>query len=238
MRQCLIFTLTFWALAAYGQPWNDSVRFLPQNAQLPPDAVKIGTIKVGNNATAVNCDYDHTVDAAKQKAHKMGGNIVRVTKFIAPSFVSKCYKISADVYRSSSLPALLTAPGDSKKVADPRPYSLICAYRLADTIAFDSPYKLHIAGDSTTYYIRNKSRDSVRIYKEGPLTLWAETEKKRELKLDVKTGKTYYVRCGLEMGELRRVPVLELIDSTSGAREFGLGNNRKETDLNYLKQAH
>lgn len=225
----------YWAC---GQAWQDSIRFLPQAATLPADARKIGSIKLGNNGTAVHCDYEKRVAEAKAEAHKMGGNIVQVTELIAPSFISKCYKIKADVYYAPSLTSLASPSKRTSAAVPGQPYALLCVYRLADTIALAASYKLHISGDSTIHYIKSKCRDSVRIYESGPVMLWAETEKRKELTLDVRTGTTYYIRCGLEMGEFRGVPVIELVARPLGEAEFGPGKSARELDISYLQQIH
>ena len=46
---------------------------------VPANAIKKGSIKVGNNATETHCDYEEVIAEAKREAKGMGGNIVKIT---------------------------------------------------------------------------------------------------------------------------------------------------------------
>ncbi len=229
------------ALNSYAQSGTSEVVALPLRMEAPAGAKKLGNITVGNNATATTCDYEALIDTAKSEARAMGGNMVKITELVAPVFISKCYKIKADVYYADPIPKYDIA---GKKGADnagssPGNYATIYFYRLKDTTAFVSAYDVHM-GDSVIYRAKSRSHDSVRIYKEGPLTLWAKTGQRVELKLDVKTGTNYYVRCGLVKGELvRMVPVLEQVQGGAGEAEYRhTVKTKKDNDLRYLQQIH
>jgi hypothetical protein len=226
--------------AVFAQNKPDSVVFLPLGMNAPANATKLGTIAAGNNATATKCDYEALVTEAKEKAVAMGGNIVKITKLREPAFISKCYSISADVYHISELPDYGINLNEDKSItANGANYAVLYIYRLQDTVAFSGAYKLHKDGDSVICTVKSKSWDSVQIYKEGALTLWGKIEKRQELKLDVRYGRSYYVRCGLEKGSIRNVPVIELVDNKIGSEEFQrLRKGRKDLDVKYLQQVH
>ena len=80
-------------------------------------------------------------------------------------------------------------------------------------------YDLHL-GDSTICRVKNNFKTTLYIKKDGLNTLWAKTETKSEVPIDVKMGKTYYLRCGITMGAFVGRPKLELIDSRTGKAEF------------------
>ena len=80
-------------------------------------------------------------------------------------------------------------------------------------------YDLHL-GDSTICRVKNNFKTTLHIKKEGLNTLWAKTEAKSEVSIDVKMGKTYYLRCGITMGAFVGRPKLALIDSKTGRPEF------------------
>ena len=236
----IIFLLLTTCLHSRSQSRDSSVLVLPIKTALPPDAQKLGRIKAGNNATATDCDYEAVIKSAKTKARKMGGNIVKITNLVAPAFISKCYKIEADVYFVKKLPDY-EIPQPVKTVPTPasKDYALLCIYRLADTLALEGNYDLHLDNDSVICHILSKSRDSVKVLKEGDITLWAKKEQRKELKLNVKKGDTYYIRCGLIKGEVRMIPVLEQVNKTLGEKEFGSGKQlKKEGDVNYLNRIH
>ncbi len=224
--------------ALTAQTWQDSIVVLPLNATLPADAAKLGSLKEGNNAVSTDCNYEGMIMAAKEKARAMGGNIVKITRVVEPAFISKCYKITADVYHTDKLPAHNTNTTREAKANNPKCATLYI-YRLRDTLALITPYNIHLNDDSVICVAKSRSRDSVNLYKEGATTLWAKTEKRAELKLDVKFGSVYYIRCGLQKGEIRMLPVMQLMDITTGSEEYDhLKKKKRKTNVNYLYQIH
>ena len=225
---------------SFAQNYQDSVIVLPIKIAVPENAKKLGTIRAGNNATKTTCDYEEVVRSAKEKAKAMGGNIVKITKLIDPAFISKCYSIDADVYHVDELPDYhLKTTGDNNVSTANNTYALLYIYRLKDTIALVSSHEVHLDNDSVICTVKGKSRDSVKIYKEGEITLWSKIEKRQELKLNVKPGGSYYIRCGLVKGEIRMIPVLELVDEKTGKAEYDhLKKGKKDMDVKYLQQVH
>jgi hypothetical protein len=241
----LLLIITYFVISgfsAFGQAKSDTVLVLPMSINPPAGAQKLGSITAGNNATATTCDYEAVINEAREKARELGGNIVKITKLAEPAFISKCYKIKADVYLAKQLPyykikpSIETAPTDNIN-AD---YATLYIYRLRDTLAtISSGYNLHMDKDSVICSVKSNSREPVKIYKDGPLTIWAKKEKRVELKLNLKTGETYYIRCGVAHGEMGLVPVMELIDKTTGAAEYGTRKKeRKESNVKYLQDVH
>ena len=218
---------------------SDSVVFLPARATVPANAMKLGSIKAGNNATQTNCDYEAVVADAKDQARAMGGNLVKLTELIAPAFVSKCFKIKADVYHVDHMPDYRYKQIGSKNGADLPDHATLYIYRLKDTMLLGTSYHVHLNDDSVICTVKSKSRDSVTIYNEGTIKLWAATEKKAEVPIDVKFGRSYYVRCGLIKGEIRMVPVITIVDNDMGEREYGiLKKHDKGNGVKYLQQMH
>jgi hypothetical protein len=214
----------------------DSIVVLPVKMKVPDGANKLGSFTLGNNATETNCDYEALIRAAKEKAGTMGGNMVKITELIDPAFISKCYKIKADVYHVAQLPQYKLTTTDAPLNAN---YATLYFYRLKDTMAFVTAYNVHMNGDSIVCKVKSRSRDSVNVYSDGPVTLWAATERRTELKIDVKTGNKYYIRCGLRKGEIRMVPVLELVNNEMGKTEYEQErNHKKNMGVEYLQQVH
>jgi hypothetical protein len=229
----------FGGITAFARSSNDSVIVLPVKIPAPAAAKKLGTLKAGNNATQTHCDYEAVIAEAKSKARAMGGNIVKITKLIEPAFISKCYKIEADVLFINELPAYQVQKADDNlPAAGQQGYAMLYIYRLADSVALQGSYNVHL-DDSVIATAKSRSRDSVKIYKEGAVVLWAETEKRKELKLNVKLGQTYYIRCGSVKGEIRMIPVMEVVDNNTGALEYGkLAKHKKDMKASYLNQIH
>ena len=238
---CFVLLLTvICSFSAFAQNAHDTIVVLPIKMTVPDNAVKKGSIKAGNNATETHCNYEDVIASAKEKAGNMGGNIVKITQLIPPAFVSKCYRINADVYYSPTLPKRAhPETTNSPKAGTPANYAVLYIYRLADTMMMAPSYHLHLNGDSAISFVRNKSRDSVIIYKEGPVLLWGKTQNRTELKLDVKFGEKYYIRCGLKGSQFSMTPVIEQVDANTGAIEYARSKSRKkEQSAKYLQEMH
>jgi hypothetical protein len=220
---------------------NDSVMVLPMSMAAPANAKKLGHARTGNNATAKHCDYEADISELKKKVKAMGGNLARITRLVEPAFISKCYAIEADIYSVDKLPSAPQKTNLENKapISNNAPYALLCIYRLADTIAFSPSYPVRMGKDSVLCMVKSKSHDSVRIYTAGPVVLRAKNGVQQELKLDVKTGGVYDIRCGVIKGGIRMGPVLELVDEHIGATEFAqLTRSKKDVDISYLYQIH
>jgi hypothetical protein len=223
------------------QTGKDTVVVVPQKMQAPVNGAKIGAISIGNNATATHCDYEEVIAEAKNKAATMGGNVVMITELTPPAFVSKCYKIKADVYYApgfrDSVVTQLKKQNTHKGATEP--HATLFVYRLKDTIALAGSYYIRMNNDSVICETGSRSGDSLNLYKEGPVTLWAKKGERKELKLEVKFGETYYVRCGLVKDGLKQVPVIELMDKLAGAAEYTNQTRRKKNmSVKYLQEIH
>lgn len=187
----------------------------------------------------MHCDYEGMILSAKQKAMAMGGNIVKITQLNDPVFISKCYSIRADVYYAADLPDYGQHNTENNTFKDTKAgYATVYIYRLPDTL-LATGYKVHLNDDSVICTVKSRSKEAIKIYKESTITLWAETEKRQDLKLAVKPGNDYYVRCGLKSGEIRMIPVLQLVDNSTGSAEYErLHKKKKDTKVNYLGRVH
>jgi len=75
-------------------------------------------------------------------------------------------------------------------------------------------------GDTVICRVSSKWKKTIKIRKDGLNTLWAKTESKEELPINIKFGKEYYVRCSVTMGILTGRPKLELIENETGKAEY------------------
>lgn len=64
---------------------------------LPAGLELLGRVSVRDVGAAVECDYGSVVETAKDRARRMGGNVLRITWEKRPSGVSVCYQMEADV---------------------------------------------------------------------------------------------------------------------------------------------
>lgn len=186
--------------------------------QKTPDSVEIiGNLTISypfiNTTSRKNTD----VDIAKLEARKIGGNAIIMKKHVTPFLWgnSGC-QIIADIVRIKDNEHFFsnTESEDSSEID----YAIINVYRHKEIISFLS-YDIYL-GDSVICRVRNNFKTTLKIKKDGYNSLWARTEEKEEIPINIKIGETYYLRCGHTFGVLVDHPKLELIDNSIGKTEF------------------
>jgi hypothetical protein len=114
--------------------------------------------------------------------------------------------------------APLTQESASAALPSGTPYALLHFYRPGKMAGFMIGYEVHVA-DSVKYRARNGSQAEVRRLVPGPVTVWAKTEAREEITLDVQPGREYYVRCTIGMGAVVGHPRLQQVTVSEGRRE-------------------
>ncbi len=97
-------------------------------------------------------------------------------------------------------------------------YALLHIYRFGGAGALVG-YDIHL-GDEVICRAKNKWKTTIEIRKYGHNMIWATTESKIELPINIEMGREYYVRCGIKMGIAVGRPTLDLVDNTTGKFEF------------------
>lgn len=189
----------------------------------------------------INCGYERTIEQAKEKARKAGGNILKITRLIEPGFSSSCYNLHADVYYIADL-AKLERPVNAvaeelKKLLPPdAPYALLYFYRPSSYVGAIIAYNIHL-NDSMVGRIYNGSKFAVKVYNEGAANIWTRTEARRELHPNIKFGKAYFIRCGVKMGVLVGQPDMNIVDPEQGLEEYNSvvdkGGHKADSTGNY-----
>lgn len=212
---------------ALAQALNDTaeVLLIKVGETLPEGAKQMGDIKIQDGGFKIKCGYDRTIEQAKEKARKKGANILLITELKAPDSKSTCYRLKADVYYAENIagfkPTSSSAFDSTMNAIVPAdaPYALVCVYRPKGSNGMLVHYNLNV-GDSADCRMWNGSKYSVKIYKPGPLTVWAQTESREEITLNVQPGKVYFVKCSVKMGIAWGRPKFVEVDSHFGLPEF------------------
>lgn len=115
----------------------------------------------------------------------------------------------------------LTAPVHSPFIqnGDTPRYATLYVYRRASERGQLSGYNVHIA-DSVVCRARNDSKYIIKLYKEGPAEIWAKTETKISVMLDVEFGHEYYLKCEVNYGVFAGRPSIRIVASERGKWEF------------------
>lgn len=184
---------------------------------VPDGSEVLGRIKVGDNGFTTNCSYDVVIDKAKLEARKAGGNAIKIIKHKLPSAMgSSCHRITAEILRVNNIERLEAK--DEDEVLQDVDYAILNVYRYGGVGALVN-YDLYL-GDSVICRIKNNFKTTIHIKKDGLNTLWAKTEAKEEIPVNLKFGKEYYLRCSVKMGAFVGRPKLELVNNKIGKAEF------------------
>jgi len=197
--------------------YKREVAVIELNEQIPDNAEIIGHVKIGDTGFSSNCNYNVVLDKAKLEARKAGGNAIKITSHKLPSMMgSSCHQINAQLLRIENTDSLVVKKEvDSLLNVD---YAVLNVYRYSGIGPLIN-YDLHL-GDSVLCRVKNNFKTTLHITKEGLNSLWAKTEAKSEVPVDIKMGKVYYLRCSVSMGLFVGRPNIELVDQYEGKSEF------------------
>ena len=81
---------------------NEEV-FIYSRGNVPVNAVKVGTIRIGDTGFTVGQTYDVAIDRAKDQCRKLGGNVLEITQVLSPDAWSTSYRISTVAYKISTV---------------------------------------------------------------------------------------------------------------------------------------
>lgn len=204
-----------------------SIAVLGVSEPAPVGALKLGTLKIGDSGFSTSCGWERVLDEARGAASKAGGNLVKITSHDPPGFASSCHRISAEILRVDSGMIANVSKSRLVPVDTTWEYAMLYIYRPGGLGPLVS-YNLHL-GDSLICRVVNKSTFELKLNQEQSTTLWARTESRSEVPLDIRFGHTYYLRCTVGMGAFVGHPKLELVDPLTGKIEYeGVLNKRKK----------
>jgi hypothetical protein len=184
----------------------------------PDSSETLGQVKIGDTGFSTNCGYDIVINKAKQEVRQAGGNALKITKHTPPSALgSSCHRITAKILKINNIESYNLGEDEEQETLDVD-YAILNVYRYRGAGALIG-YDLNL-GDSVVCRVKNNFKTTLHIKKDGLNTLWARTEAKSEVPINIKYGKTYYLRCGISMGAFVGRPDIELIDWKTGRTEF------------------
>lgn len=191
----------------------------------PADCEYLGEVKVGDSGFTTKCGYELVLDKAKMEARKIGGNVLKITEHKPPTALgSTCHRITAKILKVDNTDILFTDIAANKLDID---HAIFYVYRPSGAGLLLN-YDLYL-GDTVICRVTNNHKEKVRIYKDGLNSIWAKTEAKTEIPVDVELGREYYVRCGVEMGFMVGRPSIELVDASIGEGEYHSIKNKSNS---------
>lgn len=184
---------------------------------VPTQSEELGAIKIGDTGFSTNCNYTVVIEAAKLEARKAGGNAIQIIQHQLPDFASSCHRIVAKVLRVTDLSSV-PQKMNSVNLPDNADYALLHIYRTSGVGALVG-YDLYL-GDSIICRVKNSWKKTIRVKKDGLNSLWARTEVKEEIPVNIKMGEEYYIRCGITMGAFVGRPSIQLVNNEIGSAEY------------------
>ncbi len=198
--------------------YREEVRVLGLQDPVPTNSEELGVVKIGDTGFSTKCGWNVVIDKAKIEARKIGGNAIKITEHIPPSaFGSSCHRITAKILKVENFDNIPKSVIVDSSLINAE-YALFHFYRHSGVGALVS-YDLHL-GDTVICRVSNKWKKTIKIRKDGLNTLWARTETKEELPINIKFGNEYYIRCSVTMGAFVGHPKLELVDNQTGKAEY------------------
>lgn len=198
--------------------YKEDVKVLGLNDPIPGNSEDLGTVKISDTGFTTNCGYEAVVDAAKLEARKAGGNAIKLIDHIPPSIMgSTCHRISAKILKVSDFNSLPVISQSDSLLAN-ADYALLHIYRFSGVGALVG-FDLYL-GDTVICRVKNNWRKTIRVKKDGLNTIWARTEVKEEIPVNIKIGKEYYIRCSITMGAFVGRPKLDLVSNETGKLEY------------------
>lgn len=197
--------------------YKQDILIIGQTESMPENTEIIGLIKIGDTGFTAKCDYGTVINTARMEARKVGGNAIKIIEHKPPSmFGSSCHRITAQILRIKNISKYIL---QSKEAIPNLDYAILNIYRHSNGYGALVSYNLHL-NDSVICRVKNKFKTSINIKKPGKYYLWAKTESKTEIPINIELGKIYYIKCGVGMGAFVGHPKLELIDNNIGKPEF------------------
>ncbi len=198
--------------------YQEEVRVIGLHDSVPADSEELGIVKIGDSGFTIDCGWDVVIDYAKMEARKAGGNAIQIIEHTPPNpFGSSCHRILAKIYKMNKFDSIPTTVIIDSALWNVD-YALLYIYRQSGMGALVG-YDLYL-GDTFLCRVSNKTKKAIKIRNEGSFMLWARTETKEELPIQIKFGNAYYIRCGVSMGVFVGRPELNLIENSIGREEY------------------
>jgi Tfp pilus tip-associated adhesin PilY1 len=197
--------------------FKEVVYVIDVNDPYPANCISLGTVKIGDTGFSTNCGMDAVINCAKLEARKAGGNALKIVEHISPDFLSSCHRITAQILKVENVTNYL-AQVNKEEIDSTASSATLYVYRPASAGMLVS-YNLYF-GDSIVCRIANRFKQEIKLDKKGMNEIWAKTEAKTSVPIDVKFGHKYYLRCGISMGIVVGRPSFEFVDARIGKMEY------------------
>jgi hypothetical protein len=188
---------------------------------IPSGAEKLGSVNVGDGGLTTNCEFEYVLELAKYQAKKIGGNALKITEHKPPSFGNTCHRIKADIYRIGDANLTNNKNDSSYSDVDTTGQITLHFFRPKSYIGSAVIYKVHV-GDTAVWVAKNNSTFTMKFDHPGFTEIWAETESKNQIMVELEQGHEYYIKCEVATGEFVGIPSFQLMKYDQGKFEYSL----------------
>jgi len=205
---------------------------LEEDMPVPPNCRLIDKVSVRDMGFKLNCGREKVLLEAKVKVVNKGGNILKITRWKKPSALgSTCYQVWGEAYFADDVAAVKQAIDSipdtvtHNLINENADYAILYIYRPRAYVGSLLRYVVHL-DDEDILTVANGTFDTVRIYKEGPASIWATIETRSEQTLDIRFGKAYFIRCEVGTGVWAGRPNIFFVSPNRGYKEYKQGSSR------------
>ena len=206
---------------------NTDVLLIKLEESAPKGAIEIGWVKIFDSGFSKNCKWDVVVAKAKQEAIKAGGNAIKITSHFPPrSLGSSCDQIIASILKIENIEEFKNGKLTTNEIIDSTwNYAKLYVTRPGGAGILVG-YDLYL-GDSVICRVKHNTAQEIKINKKGYNSLWAKTEAKEEIPINIEFGKEYFLNCGMVEGIVIARPFLQLIDANQGKSIYNYLKSKK-----------
>lgn len=221
--------------------YNEDIVVYSVSDPFPENCEVLGTVKIGDSGFTMKCNLEIVTNLAKIEARKAGGNAVKITEHKTPDLISTCHRINASILKvnksiTSNKIAETKAIIKSNETTNIEPtnsdsvkYATLYLYRLGGMGALVS-YNVHVDND-VVWRCKNNYKTKVKVYKEGYTNIWAKTESKTEMPINIEFGNEYYIKFEVKMGAFVGRPSIQNVHESTGKIEYAaVKTESKKTD--------
>ena len=106
----------------------------------------------------------------------------------------------------------------SKKATQGK-YAILYIYRPKSRKKSFASFTINV-NDSAVCKIKSNARFTIKLYRFGNTEVWAKSESRSSLTMNLEMGKEYYLKCKVKKGFWAESPDLALMDPKQGKAEF------------------
>jgi hypothetical protein len=184
----------------------------------PADATILGTVKVGDSGFSSNCGFFEVLDKAIEQAKLSGGNAIKIIRHILPGR-STCHRITALILKINDPDKKVINEVEAKSAG----YAVLNIFGDPDT---SNPfcYDLYLE-DKLFCNVKNGSKIIKAINNQGIHAFSVKPDSSVTLKVDIKPGEVYYLRCGSIKKDSLNWPLIQIVDKNEGIKYFDMFSN-------------